>query len=356
MSRVTGPYLLSFLLLASMPCMLLSARSQEPTDLKAKKTYAEAVAASKGRGKQQALDLFRKADKQDGGHCWECAKQAASLALRLEDLKQARNEAMELEGLAKTPEEQATAHFLHGVAALRAGTSSHKDRDLTEADSELQKAMTLDAGNTSDAIYAEAIYEDGMALANLHQDDAARARFHEFLSKSPAGTLDYVRAGRYEKTPELARERMAPAFRLTTLSGERISLDGLQGKVLLIDFWATWCGPCREALPRVQSIAKKFAGQPLVVLSISLDQDETKWTEFVAKNNMTWQQYRDRDGFDGPMAQMFGVRAIPATFTIDADGVLQDQHVGDASIEGKLKKLVAAAANRSETPPRSGAN
>jgi thiol-disulfide isomerase/thioredoxin len=162
--------------------------------------------------------------------------------------------------------------------------------------------------------------------------------------------LDYVRAERYEKTPELARERMAPAFGLTTLSGERISLDELQGKVVLIDFWATWCGPCREALPHVQSIAKKFSGQPLVVLSISLDQDETKWKEFVAKNKMTWQQYRD-GGFDGPMAQKFGVRAIPATFTIDADGVLQDQHVGDASIEGKLKKLVAAAANRAEQPP-----
>ena len=350
MSRATGPYLISFLLLASMPCLLLSARSQEPTDAKAKKTYAEAMAGSKGHDKQHALDLFRKADKQDGGHCWECAKQAALLALKLEDLKQARNEAIELEGLAKTPEEQSAAHFLPGVAALRAGANSHKDRDLTEADSELQKAITLDAGNPSDAIYAEAIFEDGMALANLHQDDAARARFHEFLSKSPAGTLDYVRAERYEKTPDLARQRMAPAFGLTTLSGERISLDELQGKVVLIDFWATWCGPCREALPHVQSIAKKFSGQPLVVLSISLDQDETKWKEFVAKNKMTWQQYRD-GGFDGPMAQKFGVRAIPATFTIDADGVLQDQHVGDASIEGKLKKLVAAAANRAEQPP-----
>jgi hypothetical protein len=66
MSRATGPYLIYFLLLASMPCVLLSARSQEPTDAKAKKTYAEAMAGSKGHDKQHALDLFRKADKQDG--------------------------------------------------------------------------------------------------------------------------------------------------------------------------------------------------------------------------------------------------------------------------------------------------
>ncbi len=111
---------------------------------------------------------------------------------------------------------------------------------------------------------------------------------------------------------------------------------------MLIDFWATWCGPCREALPHIRDIAQKFAGQPLVVMSISLETDDAKWRDFVAKNEMTWIQTRD-DGFKGKVATMFGVHAIPATFTIDADGVLQDQHVGDASIEGKLKKLTARA-------------
>jgi thiol-disulfide isomerase/thioredoxin len=148
---------------------------------------------------------------------------------------------------------------------------------------------------------------------------------------------------------------MAPTFEVTTLNGEHISLDALQGKVLLIDFWAAWCGPCREALPRIQGIAKKFQGQPLVILSVSLDTDQAKWESFVAKNNMTWQQYRD-GSFDGPMAHRFGIHAIPSTFTIDADGVLQDQHVGDAAIEGKLKKLVAAAGKRAETPPSAEAN
>jgi thiol-disulfide isomerase/thioredoxin len=119
-------------------------------------------------------------------------------------------------------------------------------------------------------------------------------------------------------------------------------MDDLAGKVVLIDFWATWCGPCREALPHMREIAKKFQGQPLVVLSVSLDSDEEKWKDFVAKNEMTWLQYRD-GGFTGSIAKMFGVEAIPHTFTIDADGVLQDEHIGDASIEGKLKKLIARA-------------
>jgi peroxiredoxin len=90
----------------------------------------------------------------------------------------------------------------------------------------------------------------------------------------------------------------------------------------------------------MREIAKKFQGQPLVVLSVSLDDDEQKWKDFITKNEMTWLQYRD-GGFTGPISKMFGVQAIPHTFTIDSDGVLQDERIGDASIEGKLKKLVA---------------
>jgi hypothetical protein len=72
------------------------------------------------------------------------------------------------------------------------------------------------------------------------------------------------------------------------------------------------------------------------------DGDEQKWKDFIAKNGMTWPQCYD-GGFTGPISKMFGVQAIPHTFTIDADGVLQDEHIGDASIEGKLRKLIGRA-------------
>jgi peroxiredoxin len=174
------------------------------------------------------------------------------------------------------------------------------------------------------------------------QDDAAKAQFEKYVKMRPDGDPQRRRVLRYISEPELARARMAPAFAVNTLDGQHISLDDLTGKVVLIDFSATWCGPCREAQPHMQQIAKKFQGQPLVVLSVSLDSDEQKWKDFITKNGMTWVQYRD-GGFTGPVANLFGVKAIPQTFTIDADGVLQDQHMGDASIEGKLKKLVARA-------------
>jgi thiol-disulfide isomerase/thioredoxin/TolA-binding protein len=350
MARGTGLFLLSLLLLSTFTVASSQTPGRGPTNPKAQKTYAEAQDRTKHRDIHERIDEYRKADKQDGYHCVDCALQAAKLALKAGDNKLAREEAIELEVLDTTPEGQSKAHFLHGVAMLNMGAASHKDRDLTEADGELQKAIAVNGG---EKLYA--LYEDGIVLAYLHHDDAARARFREFCSNYPPGGVDYVRAKRYEKQPELARQRMAPAFTVTTLSGQQISLDSLQGQVVLIDFWATWCGPCREALPRIQGIAKRFDGQPLVVLSISLDKDEAKWKDFVAKHHMTWAQYRDGD-FDGTMAQMFGVHAIPATFTIDSDGVLQDQHVGDAAIEGKLKKLVAAAGQREVPPPALGAN
>jgi thiol-disulfide isomerase/thioredoxin len=350
MPRLTRVQPLSVLLLASLSCFSSHAQAPGPTNPKAQKTYAEARTPGKRWEIHELMDKYRKADKQDGNHCAACALQVAKLALKARDPKLARSEAIELEGLTTTPEDQSVAHFLHGRAAMQLGLMENKQPLLTEADGEFQKVIALGRADAQ-----AAMVNDGIALANLGQDEAACARFHQYLAVAPAGGVEYGRAQRFEKHPELARERMAPAFALTTLAGEHLSLDDLQGKVVLIDFWATWCGPCREALPHVQSIAKKFAGQPLVILSVSLDKDQAKWKDFVAKNHMDWQQYCD-GGFEGPLAQSFRVHAIPATFTIDADGVLQDQHVGDASIEGKLKKLVAAAANRAEASPRAEAN
>jgi hypothetical protein len=77
-------------------------------------------------------------------------------------------------------------------------------------------------------------------------------------------------------------------------------------------------------------------------VSLDEDEDEGEWKDYVAKNEITWSQYRDGH-FTGPVPTWFGVRAIPRTFTIDADGVLQDQHIGDAAIVGKLKKSVGRA-------------
>ena len=178
-------------------------------------------------------------------------------------------------------------------------------RIYSQRPEELTKALAA-APNFPDAIFS-----DGQALAHLNRDDEARAKFADFAKRRPEGDPDRQRALRYVEHPELDRARMAPAFAINNIEGKRISLDDLKGKVVLIDLWATWCGPCREALPHIRDIVKKFNGEPLVVLSISLDDDESKWKEFVTKNEMTWNQCPSEAGFKGPVAQLFGVHEIP---------------------------------------------
>jgi thiol-disulfide isomerase/thioredoxin len=157
---------------------------------------------------------------------------------------------------------------------------------------------------------------------------------------------------RFISGPQLTRLKLAPPFSLTTLDGNRIDMDELHGKVVLVDFWATWCAPCREALPHIRSWAKKFKGQPLVILSVSLDSDEQEWREFIAKNGMTWPQYRD-GSFAGPVATVFGVNAIPHTFIIDGNGAVQDEQIGEALDEAMLKKLIAGAHDPMAHSPKS---
>ncbi len=330
----------SALITLALVCALSPLHAQtndvKPTDEKALKSYNAALQLLREREQAAALGEFRKADKQDGGHCYACQQQMMRLGLELYDWKTVELAAQEMIAGAQGERATAIAHYEYGVILVREATEKHKEELYTRAHDEFVKALAAYPG------FPDALFQDGKVLAQLHQDDAAIARFEEFVKMEKPDEPNHQRALRYISNPELARARMAPAFAVTTLDGQHISMDDLQGKVVLLDFWATWCGPCREALPHLRNIAKKFEGQPLVVLSVSLDANEEQWKKFVAENAMTWAQYRD-GGFTSPISKLFGVTAIPHTFTIDAEGVLQDEHIGDASIEGKLKKLIAQA-------------
>jgi peroxiredoxin len=310
-------------------------KTDGPTSEKAQKTYKEAMDDLHRHMYGAAIESFKKADKQDGGHCLACQRKMIQYGIELRDWKTAETAAAEVVSQAEGARSAAVAHYQFGMVLMNEALDKHKDEFFTRAHEEMTKAVAA-APNFPDAIFA-----DGQILAHLKQDDAAKAQFEQVVKLKPEGDPERERALRYINQPELARARMAPPFEVTTIDGKRVSLDSLQGKVVLLDFWATWCVPCQKALPHMREIAKKFQDQPLVILSVSLDKDEGQWKDFIAKNKMTWPQYRD-GGFTGPVAKLFGVEAIPNTFTIDTDGVLQEEHIGDASID-KLKKLLVRA-------------
>jgi len=335
-----------------LSCIVTGACAQteldDPKNPKALKTYHEAFDYVHRHMFDAAIRAFKKADKQDDGHCLACQKEVMKYAIEVRDWKAAESAAGEMVGEAQVPRDVAVAHFNFGIVLIDEGREKHKEEFFSGAHEQFTEAV---AHATN---FPEALMGDGRALAYLNKDDEAKVQFQKAAGLFAADDPERERALRYSDQPELARARMAPAFAVATTDGQRISLDELKGKVVLMDFWATWCMPCRESIPHMRDIAKHFNGQPLVMLSVSLDDNEQQWKEFVAKNQMTWPQYRD-GGFNGPLCKLFGVAAIPHTFTIDSDGILQDEHIGDAAIEGKLKKLIAHAkemqlATKPQTP------
>lgn len=318
-----------------------SVAPQGPSDAKARKTFDEGVVLERKSMFDFAVGKFKKADQQDGGHCIPCQKNMRSSAIEARDWKNAELASQKLLAEAQGDNAVAIGHYEVGIVLLREAMEKHKSEIFTHADEEFTAALKLAAN------FPQALFADGKALSYLNQDDAAKARFAAFAKIAHPNDPDIRRAERFIAEPELARASMAPPFTVTTLDGQHVSLDDFHGKVVLLDFWATWCEPCREALPHMKQIANKFQGQPLVMLSISLDDNEQAWKDFVAKNGMTWLQYRD--GGSGPISRLFNVNAIPHTFTIDSDGILQQEKVGDAAIDGKLKKLCARAEQEQAT-------
>lgn len=310
-----------------------TSNSWEPTAPSARLTYQMALQNLKAGNREEAIAGFRKAARQDG-HCIDCLRQAYSLANRITRFDLSEAIAREWLSMAEVDVDRAAAHYRIALALQQQGIQTKKSKRFSESCNEFNTALRLVPQLT--AIH----YDIGISLAYLHQDEAARAAFSTFLAADITAPDKHERAQRFLQRIDLARARMAPPFSINTLDGQRISLDSLAGKVVLIDFWAMWCPPCIEGLPHLREFVHRLHDQPFVIISISLDSDEARWKNFVEKNQMTWPQYRD-GSVNGPIATAFGITAIPATFTIDADGIIEDVHIKEAdAFERKLNKLI----------------
>lgn len=113
-----------------------------------------------------------------------------------------------------------------------------------------------------------------------------------------------------------------PALEFAGLGGEQISLANLKGKVVLIDFWATWCGPCRSVMPDLVETYKEYHDKGFEIIGISLDKDQSQLENYMKETGMTWRQYYDGLGWNNKVAKRFGVRAIPHVVLIDKNGIV----------------------------------
>jgi thiol-disulfide isomerase/thioredoxin len=275
------------------------------------------------------------------------------------DWKAVEDGASELALEVQEPKQQAIAHHYLGLAFMNEGLDKHQDDLLVRAHDEFTKAIALYPH------FAETLFDDGKALANLRRDDESKAQFEKFVAMTPEGEFEPRRALQFIRKPELARANLAPEFGLSTVDGQRVTLDGVAGKVVLIYFWATSCDVCLRGVAHLREIAKTFQNQPFVILSVSVDSDGAAWQSFLKKNDVPGLQYRD--GVNGPISQAFGLRVefersadnpvagvwtssyglkqvvLPRTFTIDGEGVLQAEKLSDSSLDARLKELVSRA-------------
>jgi thiol-disulfide isomerase/thioredoxin len=119
-----------------------------------------------------------------------------------------------------------------------------------------------------------------------------------------------------------------------------LTVADYKGKVLLIDFWATWCGPCVQELPNVLKAYEKYHGKGLEIIGISLDQSEQKLKTFLKEKNVTWQQYFDGKGWSNKLAAKYGVQSIPATYLLDGEGKIIGKDLRGEVLDAAIAKAL----------------
>jgi thiol-disulfide isomerase/thioredoxin len=168
----------------------------------------------------------------------------------------------------------------------------------------------------------------------------ANAQYKTQLASQPAVKPPDMSRESVPDAPEgLGIGQRFPDFNVNDLNGSPLSVSGARGKVLLVDFWATWCGPCRGEMPNVIAAYQKYHASGFDVIGVSLDEDRNSLTSYAATQGLAWPQYFDGQGWDNKLAKRYGVHSIPTNFLLDRNGII----LGEGLRGGNLDAAVNAA-------------
>ena len=141
-----------------------------------------------------------------------------------------------------------------------------------------------------------------------------------------------------QPTGKVSAGNPAPDFTLSDLNGQSVTLSQLRGSVVVVDFWATWCGPCKEELPHLQALYARYKSRGLIVLALDVGESANTARSYVSSKNYTFTVLLDSKS---TVVQQYGVRGIPATFIVDTQGIVRKTTMGySASMEKELEQAI----------------
>jgi thiol-disulfide isomerase/thioredoxin len=228
-----------------------------------------------------AIGFFRQASREAKGSCVECYLGLAAAYSGNGQLQDAIDSSDRALHIAADDSSKATAHTLKGKALVELAA---KDREkLAQAESEFRDAAQIESGNPLFHLWL------GTVLLRESKSDEGIAELNKCLTLDPPAPVA-ERAKLMLADPRRAGEEFAPNFRITSVQGQDLSLKQFAGKIVVLDFWATWCPRCRESVPELRELTHKYDPTRLVLISISADESESTWRQFITENKMDWVQ------------------------------------------------------------------
>lgn len=197
------------------------------------------------------------------------------------------------------------------------------------------KALIPEMGTALVAIFA------ANNLLNPQRDFAEmEAVAQRFEKENPSPKIVQAYTGYIKRIKGISVGDEAPDFTLDNPEGTPVTLSSLRGKYVLIDFWASWCGPCRMENPNVVKMYNKYKDKGFAIYGVSLDKDKTAWLNAIKKDGLTWTHGSDLKYWNSAVAQTYGVNAIPATYLLDKEGKVIAKNLRGPSLEAKLSELL----------------
>ena len=181
-------------------------------------------------------------------------------------------------------------------------------------------------------VYQNFSYNPDAAQLDTIYNNLALSIQNSYFGKKIKDVLDIAR--------KTAVGNAAPEFAQNNVSDKSISLTSFKGKYVLVDFWASWCGPCRAENPNVVKAYQKYHPKGFDILGVSLDEKKDKWEEAIKKDNLNWAQVSDLQGWKNSVAVLYGVQGIPMNFLLDKDGKIIAKGLRGDDLEKKLDEVL----------------